>query len=107
MCNSVDASDWNIMTPFEKCCWHWMYVNETISRDLAALPANSWIRVRVEDLSSETARIGDHLDVAIPNGRVPHENRTDSRLVARVPWDNNEREIFHRWCGELMDRLYP
>lgn len=48
LCGDLEKEQWRRMTPFEKNCWYWQYVNNTIKTDIANLAPARTIHVRIE-----------------------------------------------------------
>jgi acetyltransferase-like isoleucine patch superfamily enzyme len=99
----VPAAAWAAMTPFEKNCWYWAYVNRTVRERLAALPAERWTWVRLERLAERAEDVFRLIGV----DPVPVEVGRHNRGRPSRPWTPEERAAFRRLCGDEMDRSYP
>lgn len=102
-----DTDEWEQLSPFERNCWYWYYVNDHIERSLAALPQNRWICVALENLMSELDRIFAFLGVERIEVNVPHRNKAQTRPRYYNEWTSAEMETFARWCGNMMNKMYP
>lgn len=107
LCGEVEAAEWAGMSPFERCCWYWSYVNRTIGAQLRALPRRRWTAVRLERLEEEVGRVVELLDARPFPFSVEHENRADYSVRRHPEWTAGEHAAFARWCGDEMDRWYP
>jgi hypothetical protein len=103
----VEAAEWGAMTPFAKNCWYWTHVNRVIGEELARMPPERWMTLRLEDLDSRGDDVFRFLDVApVPAGGL-RENPSRRAVVPPREWSGAERGDFERWCGATMDRWYP
>jgi hypothetical protein len=101
------TEEWQQMSPFEKNCWYWQYVNQTIKDDLSPLPSERRMLIRLEDLSKEASQVLDFLNV--PAMGLPTSVRNAAfykKYTARM-WDDDDQQVFWKWCGPLMRELYP
>lgn len=104
----MTPKQWENASRFEKCCWYWSYVNGVIGRDLACLPAERWFQIRLEDLESHLPALLNWMELTAPVlPPVEHHN-----VARRLPyhwseWTPDEMRAFERWCGPLMDAVYP
>ena len=106
-CGDVPSATWESMSAFEKNCWYWWYVNDTIERQLEPLDAERWRRVRLEDIDREAAALFRFLGAdPVPVAAV-HANASRWRVVPPALWSPEDRAAFDRWCGDAMDRWYP
>ena len=95
------------MSAFEKNCWYWRYVNDTIERQLEPLDAERWRRVRLEDIDREAAALVRFLGADPVPVAAGHANASRWRVVPPALWSPEDRAAFDRWCGDAMDRWYP
>ncbi len=58
-------SEWNQMTPIEKCTWYYHYVNSKIETTLTALPKERYLNLDIESLSEKTTDLQRFLDLDI------------------------------------------
>lgn len=108
-CHDVPESEWQRMSPFQKCCWYWGYLNGLIEKDLQSLVQPSGFRlIRLEDLEASAGTLASWIGLkADGNLPVPHQNRAHYSVYASHSWSNAEWNSFEHWCGTLMDRFYP
>lgn len=86
------AERWGLMSPYEKCLFWWSEIN-LYAEELRSLYADvPWLRVRFEDLVTNTADASDVLSsfLAIPTGSqmtAEDQARVDTRRhrIARIP----------------------
>jgi hypothetical protein len=105
-CGDLPATEWEAMTPFEKNCWYWAYVNRSIARQLEGLATNRWMPFRLEDLGSKAAEVFEFLGVEPVAVRGARENPSRRAVVPPERWIAAERRVFDRLCGGTMDRWY-
>jgi hypothetical protein len=104
----MGSADWEALSRFGKCCWYWGYVNRVIGSDLAGIAAGRTFFLRLETLQ-------DHLPdlVRWTGGEWEGDVEAPRRNKAlRVPyhwsgWSGEEKGLFDRFCGDVMDRHYP
>jgi hypothetical protein len=95
------------MTQFEKCSWYWAHSNASIEAAVAEIQADHMLRTRLEDIDQDAGRIVKFCGVAPLGIRVPTFNHAIHGKYDRSKWTKHEKEAFERWCGPLMERLYP
>lgn len=104
LCGDVAPDVWAAMTPFEKNCWYWSYLNRTIEASVSRLGEDRWRRVHLEDLAGDVPGLFDLLGV---ERRPVTVERHNAGRGAAPSWAEAEAEAFERWCGTEMDRWYP
>jgi hypothetical protein len=101
---------WSRMNVFEKNCWYWAWTNRKIFCDLKNSGA-PWLLVRIEELHSKLPEVCAFLGVkAFKTPGVPVLNSAKGlkgKTTKINYWDSWQRKIFNRWCGDLMDTIYP
>jgi hypothetical protein len=107
LCGDVKPELWKSMSPFEKCCWYWSYTNRTIERDLKKLDDDSWMIVRLEDLSADLDAILDFLDLPYYPLKMIVANRNPVPTYQHTDWNESNQRAFDLWCGAGMDCWYP
>jgi hypothetical protein len=105
-CGDVTPDAWASLSPFERNCWYWSYVNRVIEQQLAPMPAERWRRVFLEDLDAAVPDMFEFIGVTPLAVRPPHENRSRRTVSRPRDWSSDERGAFERLCGGLMDRWY-
>jgi len=109
LCGDVSADEWAGMSPFEKCCWYWGYVNRTIEQDLqAAVPQAQWRYMRLEDAAEHLDDVIPWLELQRTRRAAPahHNGAKDYEPYRCASWNAAEWDAFERWCAPLMDRFY-
>ena len=104
-----DAAIFRKYTRFERICWHWAELNRIVMQDLAHLPAEKSLFVRLEDLR-ESPSIGRGLyeflglayrDEDFSTFARPHNvNRPEDRLLDAV-----QRDAFETIAGAMQASL--
>jgi glycosyltransferase involved in cell wall biosynthesis/tetratricopeptide (TPR) repeat protein len=109
LCGDVSKAEWELMSPFEKCCWYWGYINRLIEKDLQSLISPSArLLVKLEELEISAGSIARWIGLdAEENLLVPHQNRAHYPVFSPKWWSDSQWKSFDRWCGSLMDQLYP
>lgn len=105
-CGDVPAAEWAAMTPFEKNCWYWAFVNRRIGAGLADVAADRWMALRLEDLGSRAPALFQFLGVEPIEVGGARENPSRRTVVTPDRWGASEKAAFDHWCGETMDRWY-
>ena len=108
LCGEMSPAEWDGMSRFEKCCWRWSKVNRIIEAELARLPSEQHMLVRLETLDAQSDRLWPFLGIRPP--RRPDFSPRNTGYRPTVEWDRwtqGERESFAHLCGDVMDRLYP
>jgi Sulfotransferase family len=94
---------------FERICWHWAEINRVVLDELARLPVERHIFLRLEDLRASPAEVQrlyrflglPYRDSAFSVFARPHNvNRPEDRLL-----DARERKAFDRIAAPVMTRL--
>ncbi len=105
----MSREDWRRLDCFARNCWCWAWTNTKIRTDLESIGAR-WMLVRLEDLADQAETISAFLQLkGTPRKiEIPFLNPTKWRRVIKADyWDNRQRASFERFCGSLMDELYP
>lgn len=100
---------WAKLTPFEKCCWNWTYVNRLIQHNINSA-AERMLRVRLENLQSSANTIFGFLGLSAPtHPNLPSINTAKSHhnVVEYANWTKDQSSIFLEYCGDAMDEWYP
>ncbi len=107
--NSRDAGPFRKFSQFERIAWHWAELNRVVQAELARLPAERSLFLRLEDLreSPQLARgLYDFLNLPYQNAAFaafarPHNvNRPEDRLL-----DEAQRDSFEAIAGRMQARL--
>jgi len=103
----MTGHQWSRLPAFAKHCWCWAWTNAKIERDLKKAGV-SFIMVRIEDIDHSVSRIAQFLEVTPPANLVLRRwNRSTGTVTKASYWDSTQRRAFRRFCGPLMNRLYP
>jgi hypothetical protein len=103
-----DDTIWNRMKPnfdgtvFKKCCKFWVFMNEKAQK----VACHSF---RLEDLSVSTETINSLLkkiNVQSVQSKLPVAN-VGSKPSTIMKWSGQQKEVFEKICGPLMDHYYP
>ncbi len=114
---------WRAMDRFERVCWLWSFTNRLIEQELVRHGPEHYRVVTIERLGAALPDLCDFLGLEPVSFVVGRANRRVVRGVADeavagstnlvdavqtwTDWTAEQREIFTRWCGPLMDRHYP
>ncbi|MFZ5484022.1 MAG: glycoside hydrolase family 99-like domain-containing protein [Pseudomonadota bacterium] len=105
----VSVQAWMKMTPFEKCCWYWTYVNRLIQRKLNRVADRS-MRVRVEYLQQASPQVFGFLELTRPDTAIV--GKANVAMAHHRPehysaWPEEQVAMFKDYCGSAMDEWYP
>ncbi|MEX1019313.1 MAG: sulfotransferase [Litorilinea sp.] len=108
---AMSTWQWRTLFRFERCCWHWAYVNELIASSLNAADC-PWIHIRLEEFSDKAEELFDFLELERPaKMELPHSNKADGRAGYMPPnwqqWRADQAAQFVHFCGASMDKWYP
>lgn len=95
------------MSQFEKCAWYWAHVNSSIKAAFENLPQDRKLLVRLEDLPQQADDILNFIGAPPLSVPVIRENKAVHGRHKASNWTKEERAIHDKWCGGLMDQLYP
>jgi hypothetical protein len=107
--NDPWAGEFSRFGQFQRIAWHWAEINRVIARDLAAVPENRKLFLRLEDLRSQpslVARMFAFLDLPYRDeyfaafGRPHNVNRPVDKML--TPEQATE---FTRIASPMMERL--
>lgn len=104
---ALSRDEWAGLTPFERNCWYWAYVNSGIERAIADLPAERSCMVRLEQLPERLEEIFRFLGVPPASVNVERHNANVRSARTWRAWSEVERHAFEKQCWSAMDRLYP
>ncbi|MDY0040840.1 MAG: glycosyltransferase, partial [Desulforhabdus sp.] len=102
------TAEWIELTPFEKCCWYWEYINRTVDKDLAEfIHPEKYRTVKLEDFALRAEDLCHWLGLtAVGPLELPHHNRATYCVYPHNLWSFSEWEAFERRCGSIMDQHY-
>jgi len=104
----MSTVEWEALSRFDKNCWLWNHTNQIIQQQLHILPAERWMLVRLETLTSQLESLCNFIGIESP----PTSNLERHNASSRMPllweeWPNIQRQSFEIRCGEMMNHLYP
>ena len=102
----VSVDQWKSMNSFQRNCWYWTYVNQTIERDLSAIPKSQTMVLRLEDLEDRASEVLEFLGMDAVDLQVRTSNAAFYSKLGPDSWSPQQRADFENWCGPLMRRLY-
>lgn len=115
--NVMSHQEWRSLLRFERCCWHWAFVNQLIESSLIENECN-WIQLRLENLHAQVDYLYDFLGLRHPPqltiigaNHIPHKNKSDERSGSTPsPWQQwrpQQVQQFKSHCANLMNKHYP
>jgi acetyltransferase-like isoleucine patch superfamily enzyme len=106
-CGVFSDSEWVAMSRFERACWFWYYVNNQIEINLRGLPSKQWMILKLENLAEQIPEIYQLIRAAPLQTEVLHLNKAWYPKNTWENWSAEQNALFEKWCGTMMDRLYP
>ena len=106
-CGEMSTKAWESLSPFGKSAWYWGFINRTIDRDLASLPPQRSFFLRLEELNPRDDELMQFLGVRKKVDLIPHSNRASYDVKRFSDWTGQQKMVFDKFCGSMMDRLYP
>lgn len=72
---AISSESWQGMSPFARASWYWALVNDRIEGDLAGLPPEVHLTIRLEELPAEVSRLFQFLGWQAPEPlQIPQSN---------------------------------
>jgi acetyltransferase-like isoleucine patch superfamily enzyme len=106
-CGVFSDGEWAVMSRFERACWFWYYVNNQIENHLQELPTEQWMSLKLETLAEQIPDIYRLLGASPLPTEVLHLNKAWYPKNTWENWSAEQHALFEKWCGTMMDRLYP
>jgi acetyltransferase-like isoleucine patch superfamily enzyme len=97
---------WKSLSPFEKNCWYWNYVNASIEKDLLKLSNEIWIKIKIEDIETRLNDLQNFLDIQEINLNLIRSNQADYDTYNYDEWSIEEKRSFNSICGKNFSRWY-
>lgn len=105
-CGAMTVQEWASMSPFERNCWYWSYVNETIARDLSSVPKERQMLLRLEELGARSDELVGFLGGEAESLSVVKSNEAFYKKIEAVDWTPEQHQAFERICGPMMKKIY-
>ncbi|MDW7774300.1 MAG: hypothetical protein SCH71_15550 [Desulfobulbaceae bacterium] len=103
----LNNTQWEAMSPFQKCCWYWSFTNKLIQQELSIIDPARWILIHLEciDFDKINLFVGTH-DI---KKNLPWSNKRKKikKNKTWIDWDERKKYSFQELCGRQMDLLYP
>lgn len=108
-CGIFSEQEWGRFSVFERCCWYWDYVNNTIESALSLIPQNQKLRISLNELPGKYADIQRFLgidDVVSIANIVANQAKMGDTPVTENQWSEEQKNIFNDRCGAGMARWF-
>jgi hypothetical protein len=105
-CGLIAENKWKCMSPFERNCWYWSYVNQRIEECLFSVSDDRFLFMRLEDIQYKKKEMFQFLEVPLVEFQLPKLNAARTDVLSWKDWDKEKRYSFEQWCGKDMDRWY-
>ena len=106
-CGLFDEEEWDALTPFERNCWYWYYINSIIENQLNNIPIQRKLIVRLEEMDNEIKKILEFLTISEESIKIEHLNKAEYKVENWKNWDDTQNAVFKRLCSHTMDKHYP
>lgn len=103
---AVPGGDWAGMSAFERNCWYWAYVNETIEQAFEDVPPDRKMMVRLEELKDSVPELLSFMGVEKTDLPVQVKNEAFYAKTDAEAWAPEQVAAFNRFCSPLMERIY-
>jgi hypothetical protein len=108
LCGEMTSYEWTKLNRFGKCCWYWGYVNRLIETDLNKYAQNRNRMIRLEELAIELPSLIHWMRLRTILTPFPKRHNIAKRIPYKwTVWSSEERLLFEKFCGCLMDTYYP
>jgi len=103
----LSEKQWDSMSSFDRCCWYWSFTNRLIKTKLLACNIQNWGFVKIEAIDYNL--INSLLGLKGCKKKIPWVNKKRKAKNNQdwSSWDEGQKESFKRYCGPMMDELYP
>lgn len=105
---NYNSTEWNKLSSFGKCCWYWYFTNRLIENNLKQFFSGKSLLLVLEELDNNIGNLEEFLSVDLPD-KLPWLNIKRNR-ISKYTWPNwsfEDKALFERICGNLMDIHYP
>lgn len=107
-CSDMSSDEWDALSRFGKCCWYWSYINGVIKNDLKTYALDKYYFLRLEELDEQMGKLINWMGFKVAITPLAGQHNIAKKTPFHwTDWSAEERKIFERFCGQLMDRLYP
>ena len=108
LCGEMTPDEWTKLGRFGKCCWYWDYVNRLIETDLNKYGQDRYRMVHLEELAIELPSLIQWMKLRTILTPLPKRHNIAKRIPYKWKlWSSEERLLFEKCCGRLMDTYYP
>lgn len=108
LCGEFSKEQWSAMSVFERNCWYWKFVNETIEKKLANIADDRKLKVTLSELNEDIGVVFDFLGASRRDVIMSKVNRVKAghNLKDTENWSKEEWEIYEKYCAEGMNKWY-
>jgi hypothetical protein len=107
-CGDMKTHEWHNLDRFSRICWYWSYVNRLIEEDLGRYAPDSFMLIRLEEIEVKLSELVRWMGLGVLTlPKVGCCNVAKRQPYHWSKWDGQQRVMFEKWCGDLMDRFYP
>lgn len=106
LAGDVDEEKWKNWGAFERCCWYWSYINESISKEL--LTQQKSYLIKLENIDDNLSDFLEFLDVDKHNFNFDKYNAVKKSNLKKYQfqWTEKEEEKFQKIAGETQLKFY-
>ena len=105
--NELTPEQWRRMSAFERNCWYWKYVNETIENNVKTMPAERWALIRLEFFGEDLDAMLRKFRITSPAGFEFELQKTNTaKYELQSTWTDEQEAIFQGYTRELYLRVY-
>ena len=103
---AFNNKEWSNITLFERNCWYWAYVNQTIDDALTSIPQQQQIKLTLDELNNGYNKLFNFLNVThLPiKNMVTNKSRPNEDPFNKNQWSQNYENMFIQHCGPGMKK---
>jgi hypothetical protein len=107
-CGVISEHVWNNWSAFEKNCWYWKYVNESIAKSFQQIPNEQKITISLEQFNKDNKIIQKFLNVEEENIVSLKSNvvKTKDQAKLNSGWNNRQSQMFDEICGPFQSKYF-
>lgn len=94
------------MGPFEKNCWYWAYINSVIERDIAMIPNDRKMMVKLEELAERADEVAHFVSQKRVSLKIKRTNEAFYKIYSAKDWSSEQLASYDKYCGRLMRSIY-